>query len=503
MVGGVDAEQTWNLASKSSITVTANAPIRVYVSNGTRKVLVAEEIVSGTKTIEFDAVQGVKNATVINMCGGEVRIVEIGGSVTFGTKTVHAGNGTVKAEDELSYVNFNYATVRDDVHTNAFKDINNSACLYYSESGTFTLRPVWFTSESAGWNVELSIYYYDANGQKVEVPIYRRDSQPDMVQLSVNWSSDFQTYYDAHMPSLEERSDFTGTCRSRGIKVTVPAKTAFGFKILGGNDSASKLYSEGQYCVVPPTGPAENPGPYIGNGLGKYGHFAIINVDNRKYFGIDDFCELHPHSYDNPEYWHIVFALEGDLTDRLGDDPEPEPEPIGEDSSWILACEDLGDIADFDFNDVVLQITHRANATKAEVKLLAAGCTLHDAIYYGETCLGEVHELFGVQYNEMVNTFKTVGKKLPPVVMTVDVPANFSMSSSDMGGFSIRCEGTSAIVAAPGQGNVPYMICVPANWRWPAEMCRIPDAYPQFSAWCNDHTKNTDWYLTFLEENVY
>ena len=68
--------------------------------------------------------------------------------------------------------------------------------------------------------------------------------------------------------------------------------------------------------------------------------------------------------------------------------------------------------------------------------------------------------------------------------------------------------GKASIIAAPGTGDAPMMVCFPYTytqgeytyaWAWPRELCTIADgigggAYPSFAGWVNDHKKNTDWY---------
>lgn len=42
-------------------------------------------------------------------------------------------------------------------------------------------------------------------------------------------------------------------------------------------------------------------------------------------------------------------------------------------------------------------------------------------------------------------------------------------------------------------GNLTWGICVP-EFKYPTERTKITDAYPQFTAWAQNHTSNLDWY---------
>lgn len=544
MVGGnVDPEQDWNLAQQASVSVTVptESTVRVYAFDGRNYRIVASKKISGTQNILFDVIDGYDDLIVVNFNNGAIKKTKVGGSVDFSlaTKTVSAGNSTVQASLNSTYANFNYQTVLNDIYTNPtavinatatrieavsapFKDINNSVALYYSKSGKFTLNPVWYTNESGTW-AKIGIYYYE-NGQRVEVPIFTNDKSDDMMQYWDINGQRFVTYYDAHVPSLQNYANFDKQqYRSKGIDVTVPANVAFGFYIICGYDNSGAVgYSEGSLSTVPSWAYNENGGPaagkhWIGNDLGKYGHVAVINIKDangtRNYLGFDDWYEGNAHQYYYPEYDHLVFSYSGDLApvggsfDDGDDDDDDEGGVIDEPICWSLACEDLGESADYDFNDVVLQIKHLAGETKAHCTLLASGGTLYNKIYFGDKFYGEVHDLFGEEVTVMINTQQT-GKELDPVSFEVEVPEDFTMSDIDMGGFVIKRfseDGSVYVgeVAAPKKGQIPYMICVPSNWEWPWEMTNITEAYPEFSTWCSDHNQAKDWFLNCNAAKVY
>jgi len=184
--------------------------------------------------------------------------------------------------------------------------------------------------------------------------------------------------------------------------------------------------------------------------------------------------------------------------------PEPEPEAM----SWILACEDLGGTDDFDFNDVVFSVSHVAGSEEAFVTPLAAGGTLYAEICYNNANLGEIHELLGSEKPVIMNTSSrgNAGEKIK-----ITVPANFSMVSDNMGGFSIKVYGTrkgeevnqvATVILAPVTGAVPQMICVPGDWAWPTERISISKAYPLFGEWGANYSSNSEWYKSPEESYI-
>lgn len=190
-----------------------------------------------------------------------------------------------------------------------------------------------------------------------------------------------------------------------------------------------------------------------------------------------------------------AFEADEPLIDVPSED-EPEPEAM----SWILACEDLGEADDFDFNDIVFKVSHAAGSTDAYVTPLAAGGTLSAEIFYNNESLGEIHKLLGGDEGMMINT-SSIGT--PGESKKIAVPADFSLASNDMGGFSIKVKGTwkgedvsgtAQVIEAPVTGAAPQMICVPGDWAWPTERTNISEAYPGFGEWGKDYNTNQNWY---------
>lgn len=182
--------------------------------------------------------------------------------------------------------------------------------------------------------------------------------------------------------------------------------------------------------------------------------------------------------------------------------------------TWRLACEDLGSVGDYDFNDIVFDVTYVAGDDTAYVKPVAAGGTLRTHVcnrVAKNMILGEIHELFGFDdITLMINTgvaYDWNGRNgFEGKTIKMKVPTNYSVSEN-MGGFYLLIEnGNNTIydvqIEPKESGNIPQMICVPSDWRWPTETINIGTAYPEFGLWGQNYGNGT-WYNTVETEYVY
>ncbi|MBQ8192095.1 MAG: DUF4842 domain-containing protein [Bacteroidaceae bacterium] len=160
-----------------------------------------------------------------------------------------------------------------------------------------------------------------------------------------------------------------------------------------------------------------------------------------------------------------------------------------------IICEDLGNIGDFDFNDIVFDayITSAwngsANVQEAVISVKAAGGTL--PIYIGGV---EIHEAMGVASNVMVNTGAPNGASAPAAIFRIPV------SSGNIADIEVKVN--DAVVLEAPQGDAPQKICVPTTFKWCTERTNIKDAYPNFVNWSQDQNQSTDWYNNPEEGSV-
>lgn len=183
-------------------------------------------------------------------------------------------------------------------------------------------------------------------------------------------------------------------------------------------------------------------------------------------------------------------------------DPDPLPEPQSE--SWIIACEDLGNTDDIDFNDVVFSVSHTAGETTAKVTPLAAGGVLPSNIYYGGSNLGEIHNLInGAQPNAngQYPMLNTISKGTPGSAITINVPADYSVTNH---GFTVKVkdQNESIVLESAEVGTAPQMLVLPGEWAWPTERTPIGTAFPMFVDWSKAANTAIDWYKSPAEGKV-
>jgi hypothetical protein len=136
----------------------------------------------------------------------------------------------------------------------------------------------------------------------------------------------------------------------------------------------------------------------------------------------------------------------------------------------MIICEDLGNIGDFDFNDVVFYAKVWESG-KTEITLLAAGGTL------------EI-EVAGVRVGDVMGKMVNTGLKTVPTYYFVasnkynsliDIP--IVVSNKDEAGHVYIYELTAEM------GKAPQKICVPLGFKWCKEYKSLVDAYPGFKNW--------------------
>ena len=191
-----------------------------------------------------------------------------------------------------------------------------------------------------------------------------------------------------------------------------------------------------------------------------------------------------------------------------GKNPNQQVERDGIYTDWIIKvvpanyygmqrimCEDLGDTDDFDFNDVVFDVSVQQSwwpvqGTFAKIYLQAAGGTLPVELYHNEERICEVHEAFGVPTTTMVNT--TPDMVRPHVQFTVKVSDQAWGDVFNPNDIEIRVNNTDKGIIytlSANLGSAPYKICVPTTVAFTAERENIELKYPKFRDWVNDSSQ--------------
>ena len=158
-----------------------------------------------------------------------------------------------------------------------------------------------------------------------------------------------------------------------------------------------------------------------------------------------------------------------------------------------IMCEDLGTTADFDFNDIVIDVYNDWSGYPGNwggatiVTVRAAGGTL-PAKVAGK----DIHELFGVSTKDMVNT----GIKTAPVAIFRIAQVNNAKDIQIVVG---KDGGTWELKTATGAA--PQKILVPSTTRWNKEYKSIVNSYPDFRNYVQDANGFAKWYLNVADNH--
>lgn len=233
------------------------------------------------------------------------------------------------------------------------------------------------------------------------------------------------------------------------------------------------------------------------NYLNDYPRGAVFKFKGNTYLGLEDDAD-----YDINDY---LFQLEGfkneqriiDITPEPVPDPTPDPEYV----SWMFACEDLGNMDDYDFNDIVWEVVNNYNEDgtfkDAKIRILAAGGTLPFTLNYSGQKVCTKDDVYGRNSSAtMFNTGQATGAikeySFPEGTLTGEwSPTN------DASKFSVDItSGTSATsanytVSLSKAGSAPQIILVPGGWEWPTERQKITSKYSKFADWVNN--SSVDW----------
>ena len=137
---------------------------------------------------------------------------------------------------------------------------------------------------------------------------------------------------------------------------------------------------------------------------------------------------------------------------------------------------------DFDFNDVVFDVDWTSSG--ATITLLAAGGTLPLVVGVDPTANSgweryEVHYLFGVATNIMVNT--NFRKGVSRSAVTYDITGSFGENAANIPVFVQK--GGEWIELTANQGKPASKIGVSTSYNWCDEREAIDSKYPDFSSW--------------------
>lgn len=168
--------------------------------------------------------------------------------------------------------------------------------------------------------------------------------------------------------------------------------------------------------------------------------------------------------------------------------------------TWTIAYENGGIALDFDFNDVVLQVTPNTKIHTATVYLMAAGAKRRTEIYYDGQNLGEIHQIFGVGKEVMVNTLNANPDHEPVLLSDNLIWHEGTTMNERRHKFWLRVyneDDTYVDIHSNkylGPNNdIPQAICVAGEWHWPLETERVYNAYPVLTEWARNINDQAAW----------
>jgi len=131
------------------------------------------------------------------------------------------------------------------------------------------------------------------------------------------------------------------------------------------------------------------------------------------------------------------------------------------------------------------------NQYYADIVLRAIGGEL--PLYIGNR---EVHDLFGVATNTMVNTYEGRHTEVDPVPFTVTLPSGtYNNAYEAINALPVYVKMSSSptpIQLTVNPGQPAEMIAVPVTTEWPDERESILNRYPSFVNWIRD--SSVVWY---------
>lgn len=551
--GTIDPSHTWNTATRGNAEVSVgyegDYTLKLYTSNpritSKQAYLLGEFPIEGNSsvTIEFD-MPGTLETVYASLVDEEGHRVIKPAKLNNGTLSLNfggvpGGRVVTSTKNEILEVSetdpwiyektdweIPLETLPEEVHALGKEGISEN--FLYRSHGPFIVYPMYFWTQNT--SMELGIYYYDDNDNKIEQAIWHKDeafrfyhesivsidgwpypypvNQWSVLPKDKHWGSDLWNYsfafynwlngvqyYERNLNNPTESTELK-KMECEGILINIQPGLKFGFYITNGGN---KFYSESKYNP-----PYDNkPGCYGATFYSEEGNLYLAFEDwlNNNILDFNDLvCKLG-----NPENIEIV------------DENTPDT-PM----EYIIAYEDLG-YPDFDFNDLVMSVSHVSGLTKAYVKALAVGGSLPVYASYSsasdvETPLfggKEIHQAFGAAnegdkndaaldngcyYPVNISGDPNAMSDVNPIFCALDVPNTFSIAD-EMKNFKIKMvrnpgdaqEEISTIGPPSFAGNTPqaFLIADP-EWEWPAEFQNIKEKYTEFEQWASNPAAN--WY---------
>lgn len=498
------SSEAMNVVEQKSVHVSSTAPthVKIYEVQAGEYRLAADYEDVTDKTITFDGVKS-DNTPFLVMCDNAAFYVENGGNVTFNpqggssklsarkrTSVVPSGSQNISKSE--TYKQFTcekgdetFKTLSENNGKNNTQNVTVSykQFLNVKSGDNFTVYPAYWNSPKKH---TVGFYYYDSKNVKHEVAVYS-DKGGDELQFKVGNE-------DSYTTTVENAED----CWDYGKEGKVSYKEEFTFNAKGYTMKATQDAGVGIFVEVDGKRYYSNSDENGGVSYFAYKHISDSG-DGYTYFMFDDPAD--GGGMGDRDFNDLVICCPQKITPT-------STETVG----WTVACEDLGGTYDYDFNDVVFQVYHVSGQKWLSIVPVAAGGTLPAYLYFTRNqqkwpISKEWHQHFGATENTynsstMINTcFNGAGyeKNVWPIYIEIG-NENFSMSkftteSEAGGGFELRVDRKDSKTWVSQYGasdsDVPQMLVLPVDWRWPKEIVRIDTTYPNFGTWGSGYAGGT------------
>ena len=231
--------------------------------------------------------------------------------------------------------------------------------------------------------------------------------------------------------------------------------------------------------------------------------YRVNNDYKGKYINVDYLMSLIndgwlPVKDKNLREWVKVGKSDGYFSDWIVTLTNAEKQ-VDEQYDLMIIAEDLSasEAGDFDFNDVVLQVKYGTSTSPTKVKMTHAGGTLPLVITGADGVIDEtfeVHDLFGVGRNQMVNT--GWGPNCNPVIIT-DKGFNVSIANATEANTNLRLfvfKGGEWLEMKAPKGEPASKLAVDMDYEVLGERISIKTAYEDFVPWATRTGFKSKWW---------
>ena len=172
-------------------------------------------------------------------------------------------------------------------------------------------------------------------------------------------------------------------------------------------------------------------------------------------------------------------------------------------ASYTMCFEDRPMNADYDMNDVVLK-ARRVKNNIVRIELVACGAE-DQVVLHGITGSKllenrEIHDIFGLTGDKpFANTQSNDNHN----TVSEEINIGDKTIKAFLRGIYIENRTTGQIIQMPiKNGEPPYAIIVPYDFKYPMEGKSIKAAYPGFLQWVQDMNTEKDWYIASDDNNL-